>query len=308
MITYKKLYKRLIVWLRNFLALARKYSASASKWIADKSVSIYSAVCSFSENTWKRVDSMSRVRKLFILLTFFVASFVIWQFCAYLLPQTAFVIVNILLVTAVAFFISFLIFSVRNRLAETRDIIKEMEVARKKRDHEMAALKSELMDLKMAQKNKMSFGKNSQALIDSLKKNRSERSSDEPKAQYLLKSIAQNYEICGGVVFVKDAETGIFNLSGQFALAEEPEITSITADDGIAGFAITTGKAKRINEVPADYLTVISGLGRSSALFLYVLPVKIQGEVAAVIEVTSFNKLVLADIWNDIDSSILTEI
>lgn len=279
----------------------------------------------------KSLQGISYQRRVVICVAVYVLIFYLWQILAYGLPQTVFVAVNLLFVTLLSVFISHMLFYMKKLNNEAAAKLEEEVALRKKKEKEVMGIKSELHDLKMASRKQTTFGKNSQALIDSLRKNKAAKKPGEMPGQYILRSLVQNYEICAGVLYLRDetpaepqadaaavegqsesaegvksGEEGTrFVLSGQYALLDEPLLTCITEFDGIAGQAIKTGKAVHVKNVPKDYINISSGLGHTDSLNLYVLPLKKGGQVAGLAEVASFGKLSLADIWPDIDEVIL---
>lgn len=103
-----------------------------------------------------------------------------------------------------------------------------------------------------------------------------------------------------------------YELAGQFALkdyeiVEEPNARKITADDAILGQVVTSGQMMLMSDVPTEGLTIMSGLGQTDTINVYLLPIKKNGKVIAIAEVASFSKLAIADIWKDIDNVLLED-
>lgn len=259
------------------------------------------------EDYMAKLKDVSFRKRAFVGMTLFLIAFFLWQIFAYTLTQTMFVIVNLLFVTIASIMICVIIVSTQRRVREIRGQLEVAETYKKKKEKEISSLKKEIHDFKIAAKNQTTFGKNSQALIDSVKKNKQEQRQGEGKGQYILRSIALHYEVCCGVIYMKNEDTQQFDIAGQFALTDDPKYTSINEQDGIAGLAISSGKVQTWTDVPEDYFSISSGLGQTKSLQLYVLPLKKGGHVEAIIEVASFGKLVLADIWSDIDNLLLNE-
>lgn len=304
--------------IREILKKLGKEIVLAYKQVCALFVRLYGIIAPYLSKTWskcadtaealfEKAKGASLRRKTLIGMSLFLTMFFAWQIFAYSMPQTVFVIVNLVFVSISSTIICIIIFSTKNSLKELEDQLNTAVVLRKKKEKEISSLKMEIHDYKIAAKNQTTFGKNSQALIDSVKKNKMDRREYEGRGQYILRSIALHYEVCCGLIYMKNEETSEFDLAGQFALSEDPKYTSINEQDGIAGMAITKGKVQHWNEVPADFFNISSGLGQTTSLHLYVLPVKKNGVVEAVIEVASFGKLPLADIWPDIDNILLNE-
>lgn len=254
------------------------------------------------------VSSMSRMKKAFAAMALYMSGFVVWQLFAYDFEQTLFVSVNLILVGIVAALMCFILFKAKQTYNDLRASLGEQAMVRKKKDQEIATLKSELMQLRLASKNQVSFGKKSQALLDAVAKHYKERKPDEPKGKFVLKALAECYEICGGVIYFKNTDSNMFEYAGEYALLDHPDFHPVGENDGFIGEAIKEAKPVELTEVPADYFTVLSGLGQTSSIKLYDLPIKRDGEVVAIAEVSSFGKLSIVDVWADIDNLILSGI
>ncbi len=254
-------------------------------------------------------DEQKKKKAIFTLCSsLVVVMFFVWQFLAYEIPQTAFVIVNIILFAFLSMIVSLILYKSKKDVKELNDAIDEMNFAKKKRDQEMAQMKSELLDMRMTMRKQTTFGKNSQALIEAVQKNKKEVREGEMKGQYLLRSLVQCYQICGGVIYILDPETNKYELAGEYALNEEPQKREVDETDGLVGQVIVDGKAVHHENVPSDYMTILSGLGKTESVNLYILPVKSDDKVVAVIEISSFGKLTIVDVWKDIESLLLTEL
>lgn len=298
-----KLLKELGIACKDVWSLILRVCKVVSPYIAK----FYKKCSDIYEDYLAKLKDVSFRKRAFVGMTLFLIAFFLWQIFAYTLTQTLFVIVNLLFVTVSSIMICVIIVSTQRRVREIRGQLEVAEAYKRKKEKEISSLKKEIHDFKIAAKNQTTFGKNSQALIDSVKKNKMEQRQGEGKGQYILRSIALHYEVCCGVIYMKNEETQQFDLAGQFALTDDPKYTSINEQDGIAGLAISTGKVQNWTDIPDDYISISSGLGQTKSLQLYVLPLKKNGNVEAVIEVACFGKLVLADIWSDIDNLLLNE-
>ncbi len=294
-------------------ATIRELAVSAGKSCASAATKGAQSTAKFSKEYGKQLylvlTDVYTHRRVAATVIGVVAVFIVflWQFFAYSLPQPVFVIVNIVLFGVVLLYVCLMMFKMKKAMATLLTTIDESTLARKKKDQEVAQLKSELLDLKMLSRKQMSFGKNSQALIDAVKKNKQEQREGEMRGQFLLRSLSQCYNICGGVVYMLDDESGKYEFAGEYALSEEPTVKVVDETDGLIGQVLREGKPVQHHEIDSEYLTTVSGLGRTSKLSLYVLPVKKDGKIVAIIEITSFTKLAVVDVWKDIDTLLLTD-
>lgn len=251
------------------------------------------------------INATSRIKKAYITMGVYIVIFYLWQLKAYECSQTLFVLVNLVMVTIAALFLSYILVQSKKAITKVNDDMKELMALKKKRDHEISAMKSELMSLRMERKKQISFGKKSQALIDAIQVYKKEQKPGVPKGQFVLKSLAQCYEICGAVIYLKEENEDVFRFAGEYALADRVASEVVDSNDGLIGQVMKTKKVMEVNDVPAEYFTVITGLGHTSTIHLYVLPIVKNDEVCGVIEATSFNKLAVVDVWEDIQGLLL---
>lgn len=243
------------------------------------------------------------------IIVIFILAFLLWQFLAYDLPQTLFVAINILFFASLLTFICISRLRTYRTMMDLNQTIDEIAQGRRKKEHEVVQLKADIQELKMQIDNKMAFGKNSQLLMEAIRKNRQQQRPTDMRCQYLLRSLAQCYQICGGVVYMRSPQSGKLELAAQYAIGSEGVEPILDEDKGIVGQAIADGKAMTFTDVDVDYLSVVSGLGQATKVNLYVLPVTSnEGKTVAIIEVTSFGRLAIANIWKDIEKLILAEI
>lgn len=268
-----------------------------------------SRVGQFFKNIYDKVfgfiNATSRIKKAYIAMGVYIVIFCLWQLKAYECSQTLFVLVNLVMVTIAALFLSYILVQSKKAITKVNDDMKELMALKKKRDHEISAMKSELMSLRMERKKQISFGKKSQALIDAIQVYKKEQKPGVPKGQFVLKSLAQCYEICGAVIYLKEENEDVFRFAGEYALADRVASEVVDSNDGLIGQVMKTKKVMEVNDVPAEYFTVITGLGHTSTIHLYVLPIVKNDEVCGVIEATSFNKLAVVDVWEDIQGLLL---
>ncbi len=278
-----------------------KYALIVAQYAKEWTIKCYHALASLSLNT-----------KVFISLSIFLCIFLFWQFMPYNVSQPVFVMFNLFLVICSAAFTCYIIFTSNKVVTQLKEDIASLEQVRKEKDQEIRQLKAEVHELNMASRKQQSFGKNSQVLIDTIKKNRQKTKPTDEKGAFLLKSLAECSDMCCGVIYMKRQTDDVFELAGTYALnnesfADDVKLKEVTKDDAILGNVITSGQLTKITDVPTDKLTIMSGLGETETMNVYILPIKKNNEVVAIVEVSSFSKLAIADIWKDIDNVLLED-
>ncbi len=118
-----------------------------------------------------------------------------------------------------------------------------------------------------------------------------------------LKALCQQLEISIGVIYHKKNNKGennqsVLEMISNYALYQtENHITSYNVGEGLVGQVAKNGKLILIDDVPSDYLSVVSGLGKSKPAFLLILPIQnTENEILGAIELASFKTFTEEDI------------
>lgn len=105
----------------------------------------------------------------------------------------------------------------------------------------------------------------------------------------------------------EEEEESAFTLRASYAFRERKHMTtSFRAGEGLIGQCALEKQPITLSKVPSDYITVKSGLGESTPLTLYLLPILFEGEVKGIIEIASFEpinekeQIVLEELINDL--------
>lgn len=108
----------------------------------------------------------------------------------------------------------------------------------------------------------------------------------------VLKTLCQQLEISIGVIYTKITENGenFLEISGNYALYQtENHIARYSIGEGLVGQVAKNGKTIVIDDVPGDYLSVVSGLGKAKPACLLIYPVQTtENEILGVLEFASF--------------------
>ena len=118
--------------------------------------------------------------------------------------------------------------------------------------------------------------------------------SDEPEsiesfAERLFSSVAQKQEIVQGIMFLKDFATQEFSFAGGYAYYSEEGPPVFSEGETLPGQAARNREVLNLSDLPPDYITILSGLGRGTPRNLLILPIlNSQNECIAVAELASF--------------------
>lgn len=268
----------------------------------------------------RKVDETPVLVKIQLALLTIILLFIFWQFMAYEMSQTTFISVNIIM--AVCLTTATAVISVRAQrgVDEAHRLSAELKSDLAQRDAELDRLKTDLFELRNKNRRQNAIEKGSVRFVETVKKMKAKAHPDAAKLQYLIDAIDVCFDITGAVAFVREGvpatssdETPAaeaeapaeFALAGRFGLSDEPPTKVFAEGDGILGQVVVSDKTLTLEKVPADYLTALSGLGRSRNINVYVLPLTApDGKVMAVIEVASFEKLKIVDAWESIEAQL----
>jgi GAF domain-containing protein len=137
---------------------------------------------------------------------------------------------------------------------------------------------------------------NSEKLI--VKKSLDPKMSLQQFSGKLLSFLAVEKEISQAVFFIAEMKNGnpVLRLISAYAHhSPEDNDKTIEFGEGFPGQAAKDGKMVIINDIPEGYMSIESGLGKSSPVSLIIFPVKHNDKVLAVIELASFHKFTQKD-------------
>lgn len=112
-------------------------------------------------------------------------------------------------------------------------------------------------------------------------------------SQKLLSSLASEMEASQGMFYLVDNKKGVKILrflSGYAIHYQESEPLEFEFGQGFPGQVAQDGKILNIRSIPEGYVTLFSGLGKSSPRSLILFPVLQKNRVLAVIELASFRE------------------
>ncbi len=128
-------------------------------------------------------------------------------------------------------------------------------------------------------------------LLDEIKKDLNTVKEPQKKYEKVLSNLCMKLEASQGIVYqaVTSEEKRFLEYFASFAFSI-PDSKSIRYEfgEGLAGQVAKEGKSVNITDVPEGYITIISGLGKSTPKHLVIVPVHENDQVTKVIEIASF--------------------
>ena len=286
--------------LKNLYASVVSASSNAARRLSAYT-RFWSSLTNFFSRLVMRVSKMRRATKMFITLALFLTLFFLWQLMAYNVEQTTFVMCNLGMISLMAFVVCRIMIHYQRESAASEAENDQIVARNRKLELELINLKAELFEIRNT-KTRTDIINESGEFVKVF--NEARKSAQPGSYQFVLDAINSFYSTSGqgincGVVYARSADSDTLSLAGSYALACEPERTTIPAD-GIIGQVISDGSARLLADVPPSFLSALSGLGDSQKVNIFLLPLKSNSQVVAVVEVCSFNKLTLVAMWNEI--------
>ncbi len=271
-----------------------------------------------------RYNAIPTLVKLQIGLLSLILFFIFWQFLAYEFSQTTFITINLVVAAVLTSATSIIgIRSIKN-VESARSEANKLSEQLSKCEMDLDRLKTELFEIRNKDRRQSAVGKGSIRFVDTVKKLKLKALPDAEKMQYVIDALGVCYDITGAIAFARDEETAspdkesadtngeeaekdeVFRIAGRFGLSDEPPTTIVTSGDGILGQVVANNEPLSLEKVPAEYLSALSGLGRSRNVNVYALPLVrgSEGRVEAVVEVASFEKLQIVEAWSSIEQQL----
>jgi putative methionine-R-sulfoxide reductase with GAF domain len=110
----------------------------------------------------------------------------------------------------------------------------------------------------------------------------------EKFSEKVLANIAKVSDLVQGVVYIKNKDNAKFEPAGKYAYYANQLPMPFVEGETLPGQVAKDKKILNINNIPENYFTVVSGLGKSSPNNLVIIPVIEKDETIAVIELASF--------------------
>lgn len=315
----------------SFVGVSKGRAAKAASGLKRGISEAWGKLAAFGAKIVRRVNAIPTLVKLQIGLLSLILFFIFWQFLAYELPQTTFITINLVVAAILTSATSIIgIRSIKN-VESARKEANSLSEQLSKCEMDLDRLKTELFEIRNKDRRQSAVGKGSIRFVDTVKKLKLKALPDAEKMQYIIDALGVCYDITGAIAFARDEDDnnesmadastgnessnvetdddnsqGVFRIAGRFGLSDEPPTTIVTSGDGILGQVVANNEPLSLEKVPAEYLSALSGLGRSRKVNVYALPLvgKESNRVEAVVEVASFEKLQIVEAWSSIEQQL----
>ncbi len=106
----------------------------------------------------------------------------------------------------------------------------------------------------------------------------------------VLSNIAKEFDIVQGLFFVKEKDKDIYTITGKYAYFGDKEPESFNIGQTLSGQVAKNKKILVLEEIPENYVTILSGLGSSSPDHVIIIPIVWEDKTHAIIELASFKE------------------
>jgi len=133
--------------------------------------------------------------------------------------------------------------------------------------------------LAQEQKNLQAISEKKKQIAAELSKNLSTQTKLEDFANQVLINISKQFDIFQGIFFVKSPVDGVFRKAGTYAYYTEDDLPEFSEGIGLTGQVAENKKLLNLVSIPEQYITVLSGLGKSSPSNLIIFPVVFNNQL-----------------------------
>jgi len=113
----------------------------------------------------------------------------------------------------------------------------------------------------------------------------------EKYTEELLQNMASNFNIVQGLFYIKNPNEDLFHCYAQYAYFSENKPVEFRTGETLSGQAVKNKTIVSVNNIPDQYMTIASGLGKSNPKQLVFVPIKNQEDVIGLIEYATFEPL-----------------
>lgn len=107
----------------------------------------------------------------------------------------------------------------------------------------------------------------------------------------LLQNLANKLEVVQGIFYVKKSEENIYEPVATYAYYSNDNLPIVKVGEALPGQALKDKRVLIIQNIPEDYISVLSGLGNGKPKSIIMIPVLSNNEPIGLIEVAVFKSV-----------------
>jgi hypothetical protein len=206
------------------------------------------------------------------------------------------------LLMLIAFFYYFFV-NIRSAYDEINELKTQLQHQKSKTDSRESQLLQKIMHLEEKEKEKEIFNLHKQKTLNKIlgKIDKTNRTSIKTSIVQAISSVLETVTI---ISYWYDDATGDYKPNKTFAIDDEFQIKPFKVNEGFCGQAIAEKKLLSVDDIPADYISALSGLGSHQPKYIYFAPIEIDGKVSGLLEIGSFKQLEIKNFWSELSKKI----
>ena len=110
-------------------------------------------------------------------------------------------------------------------------------------------------------------------------------------SEKLLINLSKSFDIVQGIVFLFDSKEEVFKTNAVYAFYSEDTYKEFKMGEGITGQVAKNKKLIYIDNVPENYIKILSGLGKGSPSYLLIFPIILNNKVLGIVEFATFSPI-----------------
>lgn len=123
------------------------------------------------------------------------------------------------------------------------------------------------------------------------------KESIQDYAARILQNLARQFELVLGIFYLKNEKTSVFQPLSTFAWSSDIPPASFNLGEGLTGQAAKNKVLMKVDNIPDDYIKILSGLGSGSPKNLLIVPLLLNKETIGIIELASFKEFDKVTEW-----------
>lgn len=106
----------------------------------------------------------------------------------------------------------------------------------------------------------------------------------------ILSNFAKEFNIVQGLIFIRAKGSDQFLIAGKYAYFGDTDPQGFKMGETLSGQSALNKTILYLSDIPENYVTILSGLGSSSPNHLIIIPVVVNNQTIAIIELASFKE------------------
>ena len=116
-------------------------------------------------------------------------------------------------------------------------------------------------------------------------------------SEKILINLAHEFGITQGLFYLLNEKKKLFEPVSTYAYASDKAPEAFSPGEGLHGQTAKSRQILSLENLPDDYLNVVSGLGHGKANHLIIIPIVTKKDTIGIIEITTFKSLKEEDQW-----------